>query len=63
MKNKLVWVLLVASAFASFSLVAGCGGPEAEAGAPVSNPEKGEGASADGATNQDAPSEAVDATE
>ena len=63
MKHKLVWILVLASAFASLSLVSGCGGPEAEAGASIANPEKGEGASADGAANQDAPSEAVDATQ
>jgi len=59
--RRITWILVAAAAL-SGALLGGCG-PSEEPVKPIANPEKGEGASADGAANQSAASEAQDATQ
>jgi hypothetical protein len=59
--RKITWILLVCAAFSGVML-GGCG-PAEEPVKPIANPEKGEGASADGTANQSGAAEAQDATQ
>jgi hypothetical protein len=58
---KFLFCLLLAAT--ALTAVVGCGGPDAESGPTLQNPEKGDGSSAAGDAHQAGPADSVDAGE